>query len=98
MTHESQPLDASVFKPLKQNWNDACLKFMEQNPGKVIMKYNFSPLLNEAWTKTMTPTVISAGFKRAGIYPFNPKLWCCHYVIEAYTDQPKIFGSRITEK
>ena len=26
--HESQPLDASVFKPLKQNWNDPCHKFM----------------------------------------------------------------------
>jgi len=23
-THESQPLDASVFKPLKQNWHSAC--------------------------------------------------------------------------
>ena len=23
-THESQPLDTSVFKPLKQNWQDAC--------------------------------------------------------------------------
>ena len=71
-THESQPLDASVFKPLKQNWNDACSKFMQQNPGKVITKYNFSPLLNEAWNKTMVPKVMTAGFKRCGIYPFNP--------------------------
>ena len=47
---------------------------MEQNPGKVITKYNFSPLLNEAWNKTMTPKVISAGFKRVGIYPFNPNV------------------------
>ena len=47
---------------------------MEQNPGKVITKYNFSPLLNEAWSKTMKPIVISAGFKRAGIYPFNPNV------------------------
>ena len=71
-THESQPLDASVFKPLKQNWNAACSKFMQQNPGKVITKYNFSPLLNEVWNKTMVPKVITAGFKRCGIYPFDP--------------------------
>ena len=73
-THESQPLDASVFKPLKQNWNAACHRFMQENPGKVITKYNFSPLLNEAWNKTMTPQVISNGFKRAVIYPFNPDI------------------------
>ena len=23
-THETQPLDASVFKPLKKNWSDVC--------------------------------------------------------------------------
>ena len=84
-THESQPLDASVFKPLKQNWNDACHKFMEQNPGKVITKYNFSPLLNEAWTKTMTPTVICSGFKRAGIYPFNPNV--INYGVSASSEE-----------
>jgi len=47
-THESQPLDASVFKPLKQNWYSACHKFVQRNPNKVINKYNFSPLLHEA--------------------------------------------------
>ena len=71
-THESQPLDASVFKPLKQNWNAVCSKFMQQNPGKVITKCNFSPLLSEAWNKTMVPKVITVGFRRSGIYPFNP--------------------------
>ena len=47
---------------------------MKQNPGKVITQYNFSPLPNEVWNKTMTPKVISAGFKRAEIYHFNPNV------------------------
>ena len=64
-THESQPLDTSVFKPLKQNSQNACIVFVQANPGKVIIKYTFSAL-NRAWSKTM-------GFKRSGIYPFNPK-------------------------
>ena len=34
MTHESQPLDASVFKPLKQNWQDVCHQYVQDNPGK----------------------------------------------------------------
>ena len=72
-THESQPLDASVFKPLKQNWHNACHNFVQRNPGKVITKYDFSPLLHEAWNNTMIPTVITSGFRRSGIYPFNPK-------------------------
>ena len=28
-THESQPLDISVFKPLKKNGQNACHKFMQ---------------------------------------------------------------------
>ena len=27
-THESHPLDASVFKPLKHNWHAACHRFV----------------------------------------------------------------------
>ena len=53
--NESQPLDASVFKPLKQNWHAAC----HRNPGKVITKY--TPLLNETWSNAMIPTVIAYG-------------------------------------
>jgi len=30
-------------------------------------------LLNEAWRKTMVPTVISSAFRRSSIYPFNPE-------------------------
>jgi len=29
-THESQPLDASVFKPLKLHWHEACHCFIEK--------------------------------------------------------------------
>ena len=72
-THESQPLDTCVFKPLKQNWQEVCHNYMQANPGKVVTKFTFSTLFNEAWVKTMTPAVIISGFKRSGIYPFNPE-------------------------
>ena len=71
-THESQSLDSSVFKPLKQNWHDACHRFVQKNQEKLITKYEFSSLLNEAWGNTMIPQTISVGFRRSGIYPFNP--------------------------
>ena len=76
-THESQPLDISVFKPLKQNWQIACHKFMQSHPGKVITKYQFSPFLNEAWMATMTPANICSGFRKCGIYPYNPDATDC---------------------
>jgi len=31
--HTTQPLDASVFKPLKQSWHAACHRFVQRNPG-----------------------------------------------------------------
>ena len=67
--HESQPLDADVFKPLKKNWHSTCHKFVQKNPGKVLI--NKSSPLHEAWNNTMIPTVISSGFKRSGIYPMH---------------------------
>ena len=71
-THESQPLDTCVFKLLKQNWQEACHYYIQANPGKIVTQFTFSALLNEAWGKTMVPNIISSGFKRSGIYPFNP--------------------------
>ena len=38
-THESQPLDASVFKSLKQNWQNACHNFIQSTPSLAITKY-----------------------------------------------------------
>ena len=40
-THESQPLDVSVFKSLKQNWQDCCHRFNQSNSGLTITKYHF---------------------------------------------------------
>ena len=72
-THESQPLYSSIFKPLKQNWHDAWQpQVCSEKPRKLIIKYEFSFLLNKAWEATMIPKTISAGFRRSGIYPVNP--------------------------
>ena len=76
-THESQPSDASVFKSLKQNWQELCDHYMKDNPGKVVTKYSFSGLLRQAWEKTMTPSTIMAGFRRGGVYPLNPDAIDC---------------------
>ena len=72
-THVAQPLDVSFFRPLKVYWSEACHKFMQKNPGRVVTKYQFSPLFAEAWYKAIHPGNLVAGFVKAGVCPFNPE-------------------------
>ena len=72
-THELQPLDCTLFGPLKTAWADVCHSFFKQYPGQVVSKLNFCQLFHSAWLKAVTPQNISVGFKKAGIWPFNPE-------------------------
>ena len=45
--------------------------YMQNNPGRVITKYQFSPLFSEAWYKAACPQNLIAGFKKAGVCPFD---------------------------
>ena len=71
-THEAQPLDCSLFGPLKHHWRSACHEFYQSSPGKVVSKFNFMELFSKAWLKAVTPENMCAGFRTAGIVPFNP--------------------------
>ena len=97
-THESQPLDASVFRSLKQHWQDVSHTYMQSNPGKLITKYNFSPLLNQAWSKTMTPSTICSGFGGCGVYPFNPNAIDCRLAAGREDDKAHEGGTKPSEE
>ena len=71
-TADSQPLDTSCFGPLKVFWSGICRQYMFDNPGRVVTKFLFSKLFSEAWGKGMTISNIVSGFRRTGVYPFNP--------------------------
>ena len=71
-THESQPLDCGVFKPLKSKWTEICHCYFQKHPGKVITRFNFNMLFSQAWLKSLIPCNIIAGFKTCGVYPYNP--------------------------
>lgn len=70
-THVSQPLDVSFFKPLKSYWSEVCHRYMQDNPGRVVTKYQFSSLFSTAWYKTVRPENIIAGFRKVGVCPFD---------------------------
>ena len=67
-----QPLDVGVFKSFKSNFNKACGNYMKQNPGKVITADLLASMVGQAYPTTFTPVNVLSGFKKAGIYPFNP--------------------------
>ena len=61
-----------MFGPLKTKWSEICHQFFQKNPGKVITKFNFNKLFSEAWLKSLIPANIIAGFRKCGVYPYNP--------------------------
>ena len=71
-THLLQPLDVSVFKPFKSNFNKACRELVNKNPGRVVTTNDISSLIAKAWPLSLTPINIMSGFKKCGISPLNP--------------------------
>ena len=66
-THETQPLDCSLFWPLKIHWREAVHDLYQKNPGKVISKLNFSGIFRQAWLQSITAENICGGFQKAGV-------------------------------
>jgi hypothetical protein len=73
-THKYQPLDVSHFKSLKHFYDEACRNFVRQHPGKGITKEDFGDLLKLAWEKSATVKNLTSGFRKFGIYPYNPDI------------------------
>ena len=71
-THEAQPLDVGVFSSLKSQWTQVCHDYFHKNSGRVITKFNFNLLFSQAWLKSLVPGNIIAGFKKCGVYPYDP--------------------------
>jgi len=69
-----QPLDTYVFSSLKTHWQEVCHDYLQQHPGRVITKYQFSSLFSNAWGKALMPLSIISDFKCTGVYPFNPQI------------------------
>lgn len=71
-THELQPLDKAVYRSFEHHWDSELLLFKEQNPDKKLTKARFNIILTTVWSKCMTHSNITSGFRATGLYPFNP--------------------------
>ncbi len=70
-TNLTQPLDKGVFSSLKSSWKQVCHQFISENPGRIISRYDFSALFNQAYENSMTIKNIKSGFRTTGICPFD---------------------------
>ncbi|KAJ8950560.1 hypothetical protein NQ318_015693 [Aromia moschata] len=75
-THLMQPLDVSVFGPMKKKWRAILETWRKESryPGS-IPKEQFPILLNRLWlhiSDTVSQNLIS-GFRTTGLYPCNPQ-------------------------
>lgn len=85
-----QPLDKTVYKSLKTNFNSACNDWMIMHPAKAITIYEIAGLLGIAYPKAFTPNNIINGFKSTGIWPLNRDIFNeDDFLCSAVTDRPE---------
>lgn len=69
--HALQPLDASLFKPLKSYYHQQATSWQHTHPNQGITKVAFGGLLKQAWNLTATVGNAVKSFEKTGIFPLN---------------------------
>ncbi|KYN17319.1 hypothetical protein ALC57_10394 [Trachymyrmex cornetzi] len=70
-SYKMQPLDVSVYDPLKKFLSTAQDSWILNQPGKTISIYDIPSIVRNVLPLALTPSNIMAGF-RVSIYPLNP--------------------------
>lgn len=70
-THLMQPLDVSVFRPLKKDWKYTVRHWRIEHNGEEICKENFCKAVHEVIFKGTLQKSIKSGFRATGLYPFE---------------------------
>lgn len=74
-THKLQPLDRTVFGPLKKYVNTHSDQWISRNPGKTMTIYDIPGIVGKSLPLALTESNIRSGFRVTGIYPFNPDIF-----------------------
>lgn len=70
-SHKMQPLDLSVYGPLKRYFASACNSWQLSHPGRTITIYEIASLLGQAYPRAFTIDNITSGYVKPGIFPFD---------------------------
>lgn len=74
-SHRLQPLDVTVYGPLKTAYKTSLNDWNVSHPGKRPSIYDLPEIFSKAFTRSMTPQNIVKGFKITGIYPFDSEIF-----------------------
>ena len=86
-SHILQPLDVSCFGPLKTAYGRQVENYMRRYINH-ITKVEFLPAFKEAWKATFTKENICAGFRGAGLVPYDPEHVITKLDIKILTPSP----------
>lgn len=88
-SHKFQPLDRSVYFPLKKFYNSGCDAWLMMNKGKTLTIYDIPGIVKEAFPLAMTQANIQSGFRVSGIFPFNRNVFGDEeFLPSSVTDRP----------
>lgn len=76
LTDKLQPLDKTVFGPVKTAWDQKLVEHGKTQMGQShqrLSKKEFVEMLGEVWRLTMTPANIKTGLKSTGLFPVDAK-------------------------
>ncbi|KAK1882025.1 Pogo transposable element with ZNF domain [Dissostichus eleginoides] len=88
-SHKLQPLDRTVYGPLKKHINSRCDNWMKTHPGATMTIYDLPGIVKSALPLAATPSNIQAGFACTGIWPFNRHIFSdIDFAPSQVTDRP----------
>lgn len=88
-SHKLQPLDRSVYGPLKKYINSACDAWVTNHPGQTMTIYDVPGIINQTIHLAASPANIKAGFQVSGIFPYNKNIFPPEEFMPSYsTDRP----------
>ena len=78
-----QPLDVSVFGPLKSCWRKVLKEHQLATCAAIVTKEDFPMLLSRLWDLSFLPQHLRSGFSKCGLCPFNREAIPAHKLSKA---------------
>lgn len=88
-SNKTQPLDRTVYGPMKHYYNSGVDVWMKNHPGRTYSIYDISGVLGDVYPLAFSTGNILSGFRCTGIYPLNPNIFPDNeFVCSSVTDRP----------
>lgn len=91
-SHRMQPLDVSVYGPVKAYYKSQCNAWMRNNVGKVLEIRHIPSLVETTLDLALVPRTIKSGFEATGICPFNPDIF-----VDSDFVQAEVSGENVSD-